>query len=287
VLRCCLLVLVAGCGTRPPVEPDDAGQPELDAGSTDDAGQVIDAGAPDAGTTGGFDGGYDAGADLDRDGLPDAFEERIAVDYLPSLSLHPSDGCPLGGLAYRVRPHPRDPALLHIVFTYLFERDCGIGSHVGDNEAFGITVNPAKSAPEGITAMKAISHQKTLCEKVTECGSCNGLKACDAGDAGRPRLYSSRGKHGGYVDKSVCTLVAICPDDCAAGERLGVPLVNVGEPSAHLVNDLTDAGFITAANGWTRSELFHFDPWGPVDFGGAGLPADDLVDPSFDTAACR
>jgi len=285
VARWLLLVLVVSCGTRPAAVLDsgvttvvvdgDAGVVE-DAGS--DAGLVLDSGAPDAGVT---------IVDLDRDGLDDAFEARLAVEYLPSLSHHPNDDCPLGGLIFRARPHPQDPSLVFIVYSYLLERDCGIGSHVGDNEAFGITVNPAKPAPAGLTAMRAISHQNTLCEKITTCGTCGSLAACEAGDAGRPRYFSSRNKHGGYVQKSSCQLIAVCTDDCAVGERFGVPMVNVGEPGAHLVEDLTDAGFITRDAGWTRTELFHFNPWGPEDFGGAGAPAGDLVDPAFDTPPCR
>src|SRR6185436_15016657 len=112
------------------------------------------------------------------------------------------------------------------------------------------------------TAMKAIAHQKTLCEKVTACGTCSGLSACDVGDGGHPLLYASKGKHGSYAQRSSCSVLAVCTDDCTSvAEQLGVPMLNVGEPNAHLVEDLTDAGFITTANGWTRTELFHFDPW--------------------------
>ncbi len=291
------LVLVA-CGTRP--------APPLPDASFEDAG--VDAGfdaALDGGFDSGFDGGFDAGldagatadagapdsgaalVDLDRDGLDDALEARLAVEYLPSLSQHPSEDCPLGGIIFRARPHPQNPALVLIVYSHLYERDCGIGSHVGDNEAFGVTVNPAKPAPAGITALKAIAHQNTVCQKVTACGTCAGLGACEAADGGRPRLYASRNKHGKYAQKSSCQVLSVCTDDCAAGEQLGVPLLNVGEPNAHLVEDLTDGGFISSDAGWTRAELFHFDPWGPSDFGGAGAPSGDLVDPAFETPACE
>ena len=64
-------------------------------------------------------------------------------------------------------------------------------------------------------------------------------------------------------------------------------MVNAGEPNAHLTEDLTDAGFITAANGWTEASLLHFNPWGGTDFGGAGNVTGDLTDPAFDLPACR
>jgi hypothetical protein len=202
----------------------------------------------DAGADAGVDAGTDAGiTDRDLDGLDDVYEARIAADYLPSLSLHPRDDCPLGLIIYRLRRHPADPSLLFILYDHLYERDCGIGSHTGDNETFAITVNPSKPAPAGITAMKAIAHQNTLCEKVTACGTCGGLAACDVNAQGRPRRYASRNKHGGYVQKSVCTLISVCPDDCAVGEQTGVPLVNVGEPNARLVEDLTAAEVVRAS----------------------------------------
>ncbi|MHB8875844.1 MAG: hypothetical protein ACYC8T_19320 [Myxococcaceae bacterium] len=65
-----------------------------------------------------------------------------------------------------------------VTYDHLFQTDCGLNGHPGDNEAFGVTINPAKPAPAGITALKAISHQGTACEKVTRCGTCNGLAAC-------------------------------------------------------------------------------------------------------------
>lgn len=284
VSRALAMVLLIACGTRPVVLVQDAGV-VTDAGAVQDAGVATDAGttpedagAEDAGVT------EDAGTDdADRDGLPDALEQRLARDHLPNLSLHPQDACPLGGIIYRARPHPLDATLVLILYDHLYERDCGLGGHVGDNETFAVTVNPAN----GVTAMKAISHQNTPCQKITSCGTCSGLAACDVADGGHPRVYASRDKHGTYVQKSGCTTVSFCPDDCTAGEQLGVPLINVGEPNAHLVEDLTDAGFITTANGWTRTELFHFDPWGPNEFGTAGKPSGDLVDEAFSPPPCH
>jgi hypothetical protein len=65
------------------------------------------------------------------------------------------------------------------------------------------------------------------------------------------------------------------------------PIVNAGEPGHPLVGDLTTQGFITAQNGWKNMELFHFDPWADKTFGGAGNISHDLVDPAYDTPACK
>lgn len=286
-----ILFAVSNCGVRP-AEDLDAGQPDAsvepqDAGAEDagtpDAGTPdagpIDAGAPDAGAP-------DAGFDLDLDGLDDALEAQLAQSYLPVLGVHPQDACPLGGIVYRARKHPLDPTLVFLVYVYLFERDCGLTSHVGDNEVFSITINPATPAPQGITAMRAISHQNTICQRVGTCGSCSGLSPCELNSSGRPQVYFSKDKHGGYVTLSGCNTLT-CLDQCTMGDRPGVPLVNAGEPTAHLTEDLTDAGFITMANGWTQALVLHFNPWGSDDFAGAGNVAEDMVDPAFDLPACR
>ena len=76
-------------------------------------------------------------------------------------------------------------------------------------------------------------------------------------------------------------------DETLAKAPAVVPLVNAGEPSGHLIEDLTKDGFITDANGWKEQELFNFNPWDPMkEFGGAGNIHDDLQDDAFLTPAC-
>lgn len=275
-------LLCAFFACAPSSAPPPATQPVDDV--SDDAG--VDAGveAPlDAGreTT-------DAGTDADHDGLDDRYEDELARGYLPYLSLDPNDKCPLSGILFRARPHPQNPALVHILYDRLYQRDCGLGGHLGDDEAFAITVDPRQPYPFGLTAMKAISHQGTACQRVSECDRCGG-SACDLASVGTqllPVVFSSSDKHGTYVLRSTCQLS--CLDNCVLAPTAFVPpLQNAGEPGAPLTHDLSANGFITAANGWTETALFGFDPWAAgVSFGGAGVVASDLVDPAFDTKAC-
>jgi hypothetical protein len=230
-------------------------------------------------------------ADDDWDGLDDAEELAWAQAYLPYLSLSPQDKCPTGGLVVRVTTHKDDASLLHIVYDYLYDEDCGLGGHPGDDEVFALTVNPQKPPPEGIVAMKAISHQGTLCERDSTCGRCSGLTACATlpkSGVAWPAVWPSRDKHGSYVNKSAsCTTFGTCFDQCDDNSApASPPMVNAGEPGHPLVNDLTDHGFITAANGWKNQQLFHYDPWSGKDFGNAGNVAADLADSAFDTPAC-
>lgn len=281
---------VACSGTNP-AAPDsgvaDAGD-LVDAGAPD-AG-LQDAGAPDAGVDAGADAGaVDAGIDRDGDGLDDALEEQLARGYLPYLSMAPDDGCPLGGIVYRVRRHPDDPTLVHLFFAHLYERDCGLTGHVGDNEDFGMTVDPAVPPPTGLKAIKSIGHEGTVCQQVTQCGRCTSLTACELTDAGQPVMYLSKGKHAGYVEKSRCNPVTACLDTCTFNPVPRVPpMVNAGEPGRPLVRDLTDEGFITADAGWSEPSVFHFNPWDAGQmFGTVSGLAGRLVDTTFVPPACH
>jgi hypothetical protein len=231
--------------------------------------------------------------DLDDDGLDDRVEQQLAADYVPYLSLDPADGCPLSGLVARVRKHPADPTKILIVYSHLFQRDCGLAGHVGDNEAFGVAIDPLVPPPAGILAIKTASHQGTPCERISECTTCalDGRPHCDVATyngAPWPVLYASKDKHGQYATKSKCSLIGTCFDQCTLNPtRSRPPVLNVGEPAAALTHDLTADGFITAQNGWTEAELMNFDPWDPAtDFGGAGNIADDLQDDTFAPAPC-
>lgn len=259
------------------------------------------AGAPTAGSPDGSPGVDTASpvdastlVDLDGDGLDDAYELRLARDYMPFISLDPSDGCPLSGLLVRVRKHPTNATKILIIYDHLFSDDCGFNGHVGDDEVFGVAVDPTKPAPAGILAIKAVSHQNTACERVTECSTCGGGDArpvCDVAPANGtpwPVVYPSKDKHGQYASRSGCPLIGTCLDQCTlAASPLHPPIVNAGEPGHPLTTNLTTGGFITAANGWNHAELMNFDPWSASNFGGAGNIAADLVDNAFTAAPCH
>lgn len=272
---------------RPPA--DDAAVPAADAAIQTDGSQGSDGSSsgPDAASA--ADGA--ASADDDGDGIPDDREAMLAAAYLPFINVDPNDGCPLGGMLYRVFAHPMDPTLISIIYDHLYQSDCGLAGHNGDDEAFGITVDPTVPPPAGIIAMVAISHQGTFCEVDSSCGKCPGQTACPTvmlNGQSWPVIYSSENKHGSYVSLADCAS-SLCFDSCSqATAPTTLPLSNAGEPGGHLVENLTTMGFITAANGWTDMSLFNFNPWdASKTFGGAGNIAGDLVDTSFVAAACH
>jgi hypothetical protein len=235
--------------------------------------------------------------DSDGDGVPDEIEKRVASEYLPFVSLHKNDSCTTRGIVFRAAKHPRNAGKLQVWGVVVYDRDCGANGHHGDDEGFGVVVDPTKRGAAGILAVKTISHQNTPCESKATCGVCPGMNRCTtvttAGGA-YPVIFSSKNKHGNYVSESKCDGSFFCDSGgcelrtAAELQSTGIPIVNVGEPTHPLVTNLTTQGFITAANGWRSTELFDYDPWHPGDFGSAGDLSKDFVDDAFviDAASC-
>jgi hypothetical protein len=238
------------------------------------------------------------GNDQDRDGLDDAQELAWARQYLPYLSISSDEHCGTHGIIARITPHPAGMGLIHVLYDVLYNEDCGafgtgVTGHIGDDERFAITINPAMPPPQGIVAIKGISHRGSQCEMASQCGRCAGLTVCQtlsANGVAIPAVWVAQDKHGNYVNRNMTCLPAAvntCGDVCEDSATPDMPpIVNVGEPCYPLVNNLTTMGFITSANGWTHMELFNYDPWGSRPFGGADVLALDLTDPAFDTPAC-
>ena len=221
--------------------------------------------------------------DVDHDGIADATEAQWADEYLPFVSLTSGEHCGApAGYVYRVRPHPTDPQLIEIRYDHLYDTDCGALGHDGDDENFAVTVDPTQPGPDGILAIKAISHRNTICEKDTVCGSLPGLTPCDTQSRKGlpyPVVYASQDKHGDYVSISACD--SNCFDQCSLSSTTAtLPMVNAGEYGAPLTTNLSIGfGFITTANGWSHPELLNYDPWNAsAKFGGAGIVAADLSD---------
>ena len=225
------------------------------------------------------------GRDDDRNGLDDDLERDVAQANLPLIALAPDEHCGAPrAIVYRVRRHPDAPRRLAIAYVVLYDRDCGsLNGHLGDNEAFAITVDlnarPGAAATVGVMAQ---AHRGTLCESTSTCSSAPGSSACGTSLPPSPAqpggtrvvIYSSRDKHSNYLDVNTC--LGNCVDACTLGPPLTAPLLDVGQPDFPLVHDLTDANLILGADGW-ELPLLHFDPWSTGLFGGAGYPRDQLL----------
>ena len=288
LLALSLAAIAAACASANDAAAPGAGSPpEPTPTSSSTSSTTPPPSAPDA-----SDDGAAAGVDTDGDGLSDALEAKIAADYLPFFSVHPGDKCKTHGLLYRLSPHPKEPKRLMMWVVALFEQDCGLNGHPGDDETFGVVIDPSVPAPGGILAVRAISHQNTPCQHITTCGACSGMTACSTaprGGAQVPVVYASKDKHGAYSVLATCSDLICDFGGCTLATTPDTaPTLNAGEPTKPLVKNLTTEGFITAANGWKEASLMNFDPWKPGDFGNAGDVSNDLVDPAFviDTTAC-
>lgn len=233
-------------------------------------------------------GAESVGTDADHDGIDDAREVALAKAYFPYYSVDSRDECSRHGVLFRLSPHPEYAGKIAIWYVVLYERDCGrfgLGAHVGDDEGFSAVIDPEVPPPLGILALRAISHQNTVFERQTNCGSLPGHEPCGTADiAGKPYpvVFSSANKHGQYVSQFACNT---WPNDlgaCSLGKAPDEPpFVNAGERGHPLCGDLTREGFVTPQNGWTEPGLMHFDPWGNRKFGKAGNVTEDLTDKAF------
>jgi hypothetical protein len=217
-------------------------------------------------------------SDLDRNGIDDDLEREVATRNVPTLALDPGESCGAPrGVVYTVRHHPDAPARLSIVYVVLYTIDCGpVNGHLGDNEAFAITVDlGAAPGPPATVGVLTDAHRNTTCESISTCEAAPGTGACADPAVGRVIIYSSRNKHANYFSQDACDIN--CLDQCAPGLLDTTPrLLDVGSSEAPLSHDLTADGLIVDGDGWDPA-LLHFDPWSAGTFGDAGHVDDQLL----------
>jgi hypothetical protein len=211
--------------------------------------------------------------DADGDGLDDDLEREIAELNFPTLYLAQGEPCGTPhGVIYRARRHPLNPRRVAVTYIVLYGVDCGsLNGHLGDAESFAITVDlDAQPGAPATVGIEAWAHAGTPCGSTSSCDTRAGTSACAYDEAGAPDgmvVFSSASKHASYLARSTCS--DNCLDSCSPGERLTGPLLDVGEPDRPMVNDLTDQGFVRAADGWD-AKLLHFNPWSTAEFAGGG-----------------
>lgn len=176
--------------------------------------------------------------DEDQDGIDDREELRIATALLPPIWISSHEFCPRPDapkpIMFRARyprcasgAQPRDYILIN--YYVLFDEDCGLGGHRGDNEGF-VVFGRLIGGQWQRDSISATCHADTLCEQRTS------VSGPGFG------VFSSGNKHSNFTNADACTGgPPFCDNgDCRffppqTYQQRGVRLFNVGEPWRHLL----------------------------------------------------
>jgi hypothetical protein len=244
--------------------------------------------------------------DSDHDGLSDALEQRLLVQFSPSFFIashdcagtpaqfhrdlaHPTPEAEDGSIYGQVTPshtspHGRPTAEIH--YYHLWDRDCGPHGHILDTEHVSALVEApaAASGPWKALAWYAAAHENTLCD-VSQLARASALHAEDHGAA----VWISPGKHASYLGESLCT--AGCgADRCESMTALETTqLINLGEPG----HPMNGSAFIDAPDWPLRAKMIasNFPPDSLAQLPGDGIawsntgphPAQGVIATSYST----
>lgn len=209
--------------------------------------------------------------DSDGDGLSDALEQELLVQFAPTflIARHDCSGSPAefrrdvmepeplaaNGTVYgqvfpvKTAPESTKPAtgqMIEIHYYHLWQRDCGAHGHWLDTEHVSSLVRGTGSASPEWKAIYwyAAAHENTVCD-VSQISRASTLGAEDRG----ARVWVSPGKHASYLNETLCER-GCGADRCEAMVALKRDkLINLGEPG----HPMNGSEFI-AWNGWPLLE---------------------------------
>ncbi len=202
--------------------------------------------------------------DSDHDGLSDAVEQSLLVQFAPAFHVAPNDcsGRPATFTPGLQLPHPAtedgtiygqvSPAKsstatdrqVEIHYFHLWRVDCGAHSHPLDTEHVAVLVHATgpdlASAHWKALFWYAAAHENTVCD-VSQIARASTLHAVDGG----ADVWISPGKHASYLNETLC-FRGCGADRCTAMVPLPTRnLVNLGEPG-HPMN----GSVFIASNQW-------------------------------------
>jgi hypothetical protein len=190
-----------------------------------------------------------AAIDTDADGLSDALEQRLLVQFSPSflIGAHDCSGTPaefraglstplvsedngtIYGQVTRVKDSdPKHPGV-EIHYYHLWKTDCGRHGHPLDTEHVAVLVRGSGSDVETANWKAAYwyaaAHENTVCD-VSQISRAKTLGTEDSGI----KIWISPGKHASYLNETLCH--AGCgADRCESMTPLTTSsLINLGEP---------------------------------------------------------
>lgn len=189
--------------------------------------------------------------DSDHDGLSDALEQSLLVQFAPTFMIgrHDCSDVPAEFKTDSVKPvvksenrtiygevfPAKGPAkgpnvegrVVEVHFYHLWKKDCGEHPHPLDAEHVAVLVRSSGDSPAKWTAMYwyAAAHENTVCD-VSQIARASTLKAEDHG----AKVWVSPGKHASYLNATLC--VRGCGADRCDEMKTLAPgkLINLGEP---------------------------------------------------------
>lgn len=208
-----------------------------------------------------------AAADLDRDGLDDAFEDALLLQFRPAFEIS-ADECDQAPAELRPGSQQPEPIArngsiygqvfpagprIEIHYYHLWSRDCGRIAHPLDSEHVSVLLQLSATAWRAVYWFAA-AHQGTVCD--TSHGA--AAAALDAEEHG-PTVWISSGKHASFLSRQFCDR-GCGSDRCGQVSLVPGKLINIGEPGALLNGAL-----------WAESDLWPLAAKMKTDFSDAAL----------------
>jgi hypothetical protein len=188
-------------------------------------------------------------ADSDHDGLSDALEQTLLLQFVPNFMIGRNDcssvpgefksgtNTPLlkaengtiYGQVFPVKTFAAGQSTVEIHFYHLWRQDCGPHPHPLDTEHVSVLVR-ASGPNRGMSGWRALywyaaAHENTVCN-VSQIARASTLHAEDRG----AWVWISPDKHASYLNEAVCE-TGCGADRCENMMRLHVPqVINLGEP---------------------------------------------------------
>jgi hypothetical protein len=206
--------------------------------------------------------------DSDGDGLSDALEQALLVQFAPTFIIGKQDcsnvpgefatnsttpvieaeNGTIYGQVFPARASTPEQPVVEIHFYHLWKKDCGAHPHALDTEHVSALVEASGSdrASAIWTAMYwyAAAHENTVCD-VSQISRASTLHAEDRG----AKVWISPGKHASYLNETLCQR-GCGADRCQ--EMVLLPpskLINLGEPGHPM-----DGSLFISSNRWPLEE---------------------------------
>jgi hypothetical protein len=209
-----------------------------------------------------------AAVDSDGDGMSDALEQALLVQFAPAFlverrdcsnlpaEFEPNTTAPTvkaeeGALYGQVFPAKSSTGALPVAeihYYHLWRRDCGPHGHPLDTEHVSVLVSASQSS-SATAKWKADywyagAHENTICD-VSHLARAATLQATEHG----AKVWISQGKHASYLNPALCQ-AGCAADRCANTVALHTAkIINLGEPG----HPMNGAAFI-ASNQWPLLE---------------------------------